>query len=151
MSLRSFYRYFPTKEDIVFDWYSELTELLVAKLKARPVGEAPLESLRQTLYYLLEMYDADPKSSYAHLRLTRDNPTLAAKSFEKRLKWQAEFSTILAPRIKGATSKQKASLLTALALSAFYSALEEWQEQNGKPNLRTLMDDSFSITKKILK
>src|ERR1700744_141033 len=49
VSKRTFFRYFATKEDLVFAWYEELTGELVRALEARPKAEAPFESVCATL------------------------------------------------------------------------------------------------------
>src|SRR5262245_16678116 len=68
VSKRTLFRYFATKEDLVFAWYEELTGELVATLEARPKGEAPFESVCETLLSLLHYYDENPKWALAMTR-----------------------------------------------------------------------------------
>ena len=49
MTKRSFFRYFPTKEDVVFDGVDLTGERVVADVAARPVEEDPWDSLHHVL------------------------------------------------------------------------------------------------------
>src|SRR5262249_6258639 len=46
ISVRTFYRYFSTKEDVLLVMIKQRATALAAALAARPVGEPPLRSLR---------------------------------------------------------------------------------------------------------
>src|SRR5215813_6019027 len=72
ISRRTFFRHFPTKEDLVFVWYEDLTEELVAACAARPPRESPYEAVCASLRGLLRLYDADPKWSKKMVRLASE-------------------------------------------------------------------------------
>lgn len=51
---RTFFRYFPSKEAVLFAEFEELNEALLLALEARPAGEAPIVSLHRVLRGYLE-------------------------------------------------------------------------------------------------
>ncbi len=57
VSVRTFYRYFPTKEDVLQVRIDRRSEALRAALVLRPPGEAPLHSLRLALEGVLRAED----------------------------------------------------------------------------------------------
>src|SRR6266581_4180767 len=57
ISARTFYRYFPTKEDVLQVRIDRRSEALRAALSGRPVGEPPLRSLRVALAEVVSTED----------------------------------------------------------------------------------------------
>lgn len=147
-SKRTFFRYFETKEDVVFTWYDELTRELVAALKARPKAESPYAAVCATLTSLLRLYDADRARAIALLRLTRETPALVGKSFEKRAIWERELSAALAPRLpRSATRELRAEVIVGTALAAFTRAVDHWAAGEGAADLHALVGKAFAFAK----
>jgi AcrR family transcriptional regulator len=145
-SKRTFFRYYATKEDLVFTWYTELTTDLVAALKARPKSETPYGAVCAALGMLLGYYDRDRDRALALLRLTRETPALVGKSLEKRALWQRELAAVLVPRLpRSATRELHATIVVGVALSAFMSAVDQWAVDGGATNLRALVDKAFAF------
>jgi AcrR family transcriptional regulator len=148
VSKRTFFRYFPTKEDLLFAWYEELTDELVRALGARPKAEPPFESVCETLRTLLHYYDADPKWALTMTRLAKATPTLLGKSFEKRSIWERELAAVLRKRLPNAPTRDlTARVIVATALAAFTCGIDEWTDSGGKANIRSCLDRAFSIVK----
>lgn len=59
ISVRTFYRYFPAKEDVFQVKIDRRSEALRAALSARPVDEHPLHSLRVALEEVVSVEDAE--------------------------------------------------------------------------------------------
>jgi len=150
VSKRTLFRYFATKEDLVFAWYEELTHELVAALEARPKGEAPFESVCETLRSLLRYYDKNPKWALAMTRLAKETPALVGKSFEKRSIWERELAQVLAKRLRDSPTRDlTARVIVAAALAAFTCGIDEWTESQGKADVRACLDRAFSIVRSV--
>jgi AcrR family transcriptional regulator len=150
VSKRTLFRYFPTKEDLVFAWYEELTDELRCALEARPKTEAPFESVCETLLSLLHYYDENPKWALAMTRLAKATPALVGKSFEKRSIWERELAKALAKRLPNAPARDFTARVTvAAALAAFTCGIDEWTDSRGKANVRACLDRAFSIVRNI--
>jgi len=148
VSKRTLFRYFATKEDLVFAWYEELTGELVRALEARPRAEAPFESVCQTLRSLLHYYDENPKWALMMTQLAKATPALVGKSLEKRSLWERELARALAKRLPSAPTRELTARVTvAAALAAFTSGIDEWTESRGKANIRACLDRAFAIVR----
>jgi len=150
VSKRTFFRYFDTKEDLIFAWYEELTGELVQSLDSRPSNEAPFEAVCQALRSLLRYYDGDPKWALAMLKLAKQTPALVGKSYEKRSMWEAALATALLPRLpKGATRELRAKVIVGSAMAAFGYGVDAWSEAKAKGDLRRQLDLAFSFAKEL--
>ena len=150
VSKRTFFRYFATKEDLVFAWYEELTGELVRALEARPKGEPPFESVCETLLSLLHYYDENPKWALTMTRLAKATPALVGKSFEKRSIWERELAKVLAKRLPNTPTRDLTARVTvAAALAAFTCGIDEWTDSRGKANIRACLDRAFAVVRNV--
>jgi len=150
VSKRTLFRYFATKEDLVFAWYEELTDELVRTLEARPRAEVPFESICETLLSLLHYYDENPKWALSMTRLAKATPALVGKSFEKRSIWERELAKVLVKRLPDAPTRDlRARLTVAAALTAFTCGIDEWTDSRGKADIRTCLHRAFSIVRNL--
>lgn len=150
VSKRTLFRYFATKEDLLFAWYEELTGDLVAALEARPADEQPFDSVCEALRSLLHLYDADPKWALAMTKLAKATPALLGKSFEKRIIWEHALTKALRGRLPArATRDLEARLTVSVALVAFTCGIDEWTASGGKLNIRTCLDRAFTLVRDI--
>jgi AcrR family transcriptional regulator len=145
ISPRTFFRYFPTKEDVVlWDEYDpQLGELLAARPEDEPVAESFRAIIRATLGGLLRR---DPDELLARVRLLSSVPDLRARFLELQA---SGFSSTMYedPEIAGALARRKhvpddlQLRVTAGAFSAAVTiAIDEWQREDGKSDLLEIFD-----------
>lgn len=145
---RTFFRYFATKEELVFAWYEDKTAELVAELKGRPRKEKPFTAVCETLASLLKRYDAAPEMAFALVRLLKDNPTLGGRSFEKQTVRERALAEALIEREGVAKLPAlKARIVVGVVMTAFGAALDEWYASGGKADLRPIVETAFSMAK----
>jgi len=145
---RTFFRYFNTKEDLVFAWYEDLTPDLVDALKSRPQEEKPFTAVCEALTSLLKLYDANPDWVLAMMRLLKETPSLIGSEFEKRIVWERALVLALIQREgKRTMSPLKAGIVVSTALAAFTAALNEWYENGGDAKLRPIVAKAFSMAR----
>ncbi|RMN52913.1 TetR family transcriptional regulator [Pseudomonas amygdali pv. hibisci] len=143
---RTFFRYFKTKEDLIFLWHDEKTVELVDELKRRPSHERPLDAVRQTLATTLLRYDANPDMAFALVRLLKETPALLAKECEKRMERELSLAAALVERESEAgLSMLKARIIVGAMTSAWTAAIDEWYATGGKQDLRPIMAKAFSL------
>lgn len=81
ISPSTFFRYFPTKEDVVVT--DEYDPIMAEVLRGQPAGLPPIEALRATFREMLPLlYETDLDVVNARLRLTAQVPALRARTFE---------------------------------------------------------------------
>ncbi|MXS21531.1 TetR family transcriptional regulator [Pseudomonas oryzihabitans] len=143
---RTFFRYFKTKEELVFAWHAEKTVELVEVLKGRPAKERPLEAVCETMATTLMRYDANPDLAFALVRLLKDTPALLAKECEKRMDRELALAAALVEREgKQGLSPLKARIIVGAVTSAWMAALDEWYADGGQADLRPIMASAFAL------
>jgi AcrR family transcriptional regulator len=141
VSRRTFFRHFPTKEDLVFVWYEDLTEGLVAECAARPASETAYQAVCAALRSLLRLYDSDPLWSKQMMRLAGETPGLIGKSHEKRVMWEKALAAVVVDRLQeGPMRDHYARIIAGTAVNTFAMAAEVWFAEGANGNLRATVD-----------
>ena len=142
ISPRTFFRYFPTKEDVVlWDEYDPIAPDLLA---ARPADEPPADTLvavgRESLAGL---HRRDPDGLLVKVRLLTSAPELRARMMEQQgtagrmiAAWLAEF------RDPSADEIELRVVATTLG-AAILVALDVWQREGGKRDPLDLVDEAI--------
>jgi AcrR family transcriptional regulator len=147
LSKRSFFRYFPSKEDLVFGNLALVGERLAAHLADRPASEPAWPALRNALDFLVTLNLRDPERSLALRRMMRSTPALDARRLEKQMLWRGLLASQLSSR-RGPGARLKCALrdnaLVASALACFDAAHDEWVAGDAKASLAELVDVAMS-------
>jgi AcrR family transcriptional regulator len=142
VSPSTFFRYFPTKEDLVItDDYDPIME---AALRARPLGEPMLESMRQAMVQPLRAVLADERDDMLlRMRLLQANPAVRARSLVELNRSRDMLLQIFAERTgRPATDLALRVQITAL-LACSAEAVEYWAERNGEDDLIQLLEQAL--------
>ena len=142
MTKRSFFRYFPTKEDAVFAGTEVLVEQVVADLEARPADEDPWDCLHQVLRRWQERIHTSG-AELAGERLIQSTPALRARLHQKRELWRNAARDVLVARSRGALDDFAADLLTNAATAVLDSVGREWVRTDGRADRAELLDRGF--------
>jgi AcrR family transcriptional regulator len=149
MTKRSFFRYFPTKEDAVFAGTEVLVEQVVEALRARPTGEDPWEALRQVLRHWQErIYTSSAELTGE--RLIATTPVLRARMHQKRESWRQAARDALVERSGGDLDGFTADLLTNAATAVLDSVAQEWVRTDGRADRVALIDRGFALLRPAL-
>jgi AcrR family transcriptional regulator len=142
ISPRTFFRYFPTKEDVVM--WDEFDPLIEELVEARPDDE-PLAVMfsgviRESLGAL---YRKDPERLLARVRLTSTVPELRARFTEEQARGAELLGPLLARKRGSDPGELSIRVIGAALLSAVIVALEVWQRDDGKTDLLEILDQAF--------
>ncbi|GAA1568156.1 TetR/AcrR family transcriptional regulator [Kribbella hippodromi] len=125
VSRRSFFRYFGTKDDVVFHQADEAAERIAGAL-ATATG-SDWDCLRQVLTaWQDEIYASGPV-----LELVESSPALRARMVEKRDELRRLVSAALLARPGAELDAYTADLLTAAAGAVLDAAAQEWLRNGG--------------------
>lgn len=141
ISPRTFFRYFPTKEDVVL--WDEYDAVIWDLLDERPENEPPGETLRAvTRQAIVGLYRRDPERLLARNRLLFTVPAVRARFLEFTRAGVGILSEAFARR-RGLADDTLKLELTAIALvDAAGAALDRWQHTNGEADLLALLDEA---------
>jgi AcrR family transcriptional regulator len=143
MTKRSFFRYFPAKEDAVFAGTEVLVERVVDDLRTRPADEEPWECLHQVLRRWQEEIHTSA-TALAHERLIASTPALRARLHQKRELWRHAARDVLVERSAGALDDFAADLLANAAVAVLDSVAAEWVRTDGRADRAALLDRGFT-------
>jgi AcrR family transcriptional regulator len=137
-STTTFYRYFPTKEDVVLA--DDFDPQIDAAIAARPAGEPILDTVRAITATIAQVVTQEKEQSVARLRLIDSVPALVARqAVDERARFDL-FARILAERSQRPLSDFQLRLATAALTAAQAEAARWWAERDGEPSLPELMD-----------
>ncbi|MBT2411206.1 TetR family transcriptional regulator [Streptomyces sp. ISL-12] len=129
---RSFFRYFPSKEDVVFPDHERCLADLTAFLAASPADAEPVRRVCDAARLALRMYAENPSFSVQRYRLTKRVPGLRA--YELSVVWRYERA--LAAYLRGRFADRpdgtlRADVIAAAVVAAHNNALRAWLRSDG--------------------
>ena len=146
VSTRTFFNYFPTKEDAVVGWDPSWLAELVDHLRHRPSGEQPLDAVRATIAAVVSPTDGDYRELLRRLQVTRSDPHLLAHYALRFGDTERELVAALAERRGTDPAHDRyASLVVAAALAAGRVALMSWCDAEGRVPLAQVLDDHLEL------
>ncbi|GAA4912436.1 TetR family transcriptional regulator [Stackebrandtia albiflava] len=143
ISKRSFFRYFPQKEDVVLADVELLGDEVVRGVAARPVDEAPWDSLAAVLGEWAEGI-LSTTAATRRLRLVEGTPALRARLHTTRDELRRRVATALCDRDGVTLDRFEAELLTAAAAAALDTASHRWS-LDPDADLRGLVTRAFEV------
>jgi AcrR family transcriptional regulator len=146
LSRTSFFRYFPTKEDVVLGNLDERGQQVRDALAARPAGESAWQALRQAFNLLVDEIAASPQRGLSMARMLNDTPSLKARHLGKQLNWHDRLVPEIAHRLGVANDAYdpRPRALVAAALACLNVAVDVWTASDAALDLSTLLDRAMS-------
>lgn len=142
VSPRTFFRYFASKEDVLFAVGDERLRQLLDAIATRPSGEAPLRSMREAALSLVPEYTSERARLITRKRIIAETQTLRSRGLERQLGWEDAVTDALGQRITDAgPAGIELRLVASVTTATLRAALHTWLEAGG--DLATLIDDAF--------
>jgi AcrR family transcriptional regulator len=135
LSRRTAFRYFASKEDLVFPHREERLALLTELLAPRE-GEAPFETVRRACLALARHYQDDRAHMLAQFRIVESEPSLLGRELQfDRHSEQAIERAFLAGERDTARGKRRARVRAAAVIGVVRATLREWLESGATGDL----------------
>ncbi|MBB2910302.1 AcrR family transcriptional regulator [Streptosporangium becharense] len=145
VSSRTFFNYFPSKEDALLGTHPTAGTELRERLAAVPAGVPSLEVLRLVLREEAERIQERREQWLLRLSVFERNPSLLPRLIAGGAETEHIVRTFLAERIgTGPAADGHAQLVAAVALAAYRAAVLRWSVAHGDPALPDVVDDVFS-------
>ncbi|MFJ9111544.1 TetR family transcriptional regulator [Streptomyces sp. NPDC102283] len=146
---RSFFRYFPSKEDAVFPDHerclAEMTEFLAAVDGSDPVG-AVCDAAR----IVLRMYAANPEFSVQRYRLTREVPGLRTYELSVVRRYEQTLAGHLRGRFgEGGDGELRAEVIAASVVAAHNNGLRLWLRSGGAGDPEVAVDHALALVREV--
>jgi AcrR family transcriptional regulator len=144
ISTTTFFRYFPTKADVVLSDHGERLPALHDSIVERPAGESDLLALWRSLK--MEWLGAvDPERTARKAKIVATSDALRGLSFHRGHQWLAVVTDALAKRRGRDRGDERCALAARVGLEALGYAVERWIERGCVGDLGDAIDHSFEL------
>ncbi|GAA1376316.1 TetR family transcriptional regulator [Streptomyces beijiangensis] len=144
---RSFFRYFPSKEDAVFPDHERCLADMTAFLEAAGDAE-PVDAVCDAARIVLRMYAANPEFSVQRYRLTREVPGLRTYELSVVRRYERTLAGYLERRCDGARDGAlRAEVIAASVVAAHNNALRSWLRSGGEGDAEAAVDHALGIVR----
>jgi len=146
VSPRTFFRYYPTKEAVLFADGDLRRERLLSVIAHRPADEPPLLALHAGMRELALDYQDARSRMDARAKIVRASLHLQVYQAEHQHGWEADVVAALEDRSARArvVDREELQLLTAVATAALRVSLDVWLAKQRGPKLVDLLDRAFA-------
>jgi AcrR family transcriptional regulator len=135
---RTFFRYFPAKEEVVF--WADYQPTLTSFVTARPGDEPAIQALYHGITDgLAGFYGQDRERLLERIKLAFRTPALHPRLRQQQADWAAAMTALLAARLGAPPDDLEVRAIAAAIAAALFVAIEEWQAHDGQQDLRTLI------------
>jgi AcrR family transcriptional regulator len=138
---RSFFRYFPSKEGVVFPDHERCLADTTAFLAAGEEDEDPVRRVCDAARLVLRMYTENPAFSVQRYRLTKKVPGLRAYELSVVWRYERAFAGYLRGRFAGRPDGTlRADVIAAAVVAAHNNALRSWLRADGEGDAEAAVD-----------
>ncbi|MFD7921000.1 TetR family transcriptional regulator [Streptomyces sp. NPDC059740] len=146
---RSFFRYFPTKEEVVFPDHEGALERMVEFLRQGWQDPDPVHRACEAARLVMQMYAADPEFSVNRYALTRTVPAL--KAYEKSVVWRYEraLASYLEKRFAALPDGgARACAVAAGVVAAHNYGLRSWLRSGALGDVAACVDQALELVRR---
>ncbi|MEV0638243.1 TetR family transcriptional regulator [Streptomyces sp. NPDC050619] len=145
---RSFFRYFPSKEDVVFPDHERCLADMTAFLAAGNVADEPVARVCDAARLVLRMYAENPTFSVQRYRLTKKVPGLRAYELSVVWRYERALAEYLRARFAGRRDGTlEADVIAAAVVAAHNNALRSWLRSDGQGDASATVDHALGYVR----
>jgi AcrR family transcriptional regulator len=133
VSPRTFFRYFPTKEDLVVALGATSLDLFLEAIRARPSGESLQVAVVAAVSQSLAAGWEDTTKVRAFLALIRETPQLRARWLEEAYGKRDLMAEVIAARTGTDSSDLRNLIIAGTITLTINTALQVWADQDVEP------------------
>jgi AcrR family transcriptional regulator len=134
ISARTFFRYFATKEEVLFADADQRLVGVVAAMRREPPSAPPIRALEAAVRTIVPEYERARNDIVLRHRIAKTTPSLQMTLSDRIHTWQASLADELRADGRGAAlSDLDLRLTVAVALSALQVAMEVWLGSDRPP------------------
>lgn len=147
MSTRTFFRYFASKEEVLFGPIHTALSEGVSFLQHVAPANSSHTALKATLIYMADLYQQQRESFLIRYHVAVQTPSIASAYIYALLEKELVMSDALCLRLGYTPNRHEMRALVALYMTVFRLAVEVWLEHDAQEDLVSLLReylDSFS-------
>jgi AcrR family transcriptional regulator len=148
VSQRTFFRYFPSKEDVLFDEVGSARQRdwIVAALEAHEGGVSAVRMVVDALRTLKPKWESELPMLMMRHQVISETPALAIRARRRRHMWESAVVDTLARRFGSSPDTLlELQVTVATTTAATYVALDAWVSSEGRRSLGELLDQVLEL------
>ncbi|MFF1926293.1 TetR family transcriptional regulator [Streptomyces sp. NPDC058221] len=146
---RSFFRYFPSKEDAVFPDHERCLADMTAFLEAAGDGD-PVDTVCDAARLVLRMYAVNPEFSVQRYRLTREVPGLRTYELSVVRRYERTLAGYLERHGAGTRDAAlRAEVIAASVVAAHNNGLRSWLRSGGQGDAGAEVDRALELVRTV--
>ncbi|MDO8390370.1 MAG: TetR family transcriptional regulator [Actinomycetota bacterium] len=135
ISPRTFFRYFPAKQDVVLLDQRRIQQRLVDAFAARPADEPPIAALRNSFLATSDVAPHRRKTVLQHNRVRLEVPSILARGYGEDVLGNPAVIAELARRMGvDPTDDSRPAIAAAVMAAAAAAAFDRWLRTGGRGN-----------------
>ena len=142
VSPRTFFRYFPSKEDVLDEILVNEAEAVTAALRDRPKDEPILDALRAAASSWVSATQRDPRTLKLFALVLR-TPELRTRWLVRRRNCQEALAAILVERLQGEPEPRILLLAAGAIIAVVATIFEFWVERLNEAETLALIDEAL--------
>jgi AcrR family transcriptional regulator len=143
---RTFFRYFASKDDVLFADHHHQLDALRQALAARPVDEPPLTALRRAILSMADSYEEDRERLLHRARILAATPSLRGRGLDRQRAGEQAVTDLVAEWLGvDPTRDLRPAIVAATTLAALRVAVNTWLSDDGKAHLPTLAAEALDL------
>jgi AcrR family transcriptional regulator len=147
-STTTFYRYFPTKEDVVLD--NDASPLFEATVAARAADEPLTATIRAAMGAVVTAAEADRDLTLARMRLVAAVPALEARYAGEERRTINVLTRLLAGRTGRPADDYQLELVAFVLAAVLFTASRRWVAEGGATSFAALVDQALTTVEPLL-
>ena len=149
ISRRTFFRYFKSKEDLVFPNREERLERFLRFLAAAPKGDSAIGTLRRATRQFGPEYMANRSQLVAQQALVASSPTLEAREAEIDRDWEAAMARAMIARSgPSPEATVRARVMAGACIGIIRATMRHWFSTGGTEDLTALGEAALDCLEK---
>jgi AcrR family transcriptional regulator len=149
VSIRTFFRHFASKEDVLFPRRFH-TEALLAAVAEQPEASNDLQAIRDAFTSLLVFDEAALQRALLFRKAVRSDPALEGRDLAMQRQFRYYLAVAVARRHDLDEPDELAELVAALAQAVIALAFDQWADSDGEADLEELLARKFDLADRIV-
>jgi AcrR family transcriptional regulator len=144
VSRRTFFRYYSSKDALLFVDDSENLEQFRELLNLREPSDDSFAHVRRACMALAEAHVRDRDQQLARARIIDSSPALGKQERQQDLSWERAIADSLLSN-RNPVAERRARMLAGAVFGAMRAAISTWYELDGRADLPRLMSEALEL------
>lgn len=146
VSERTFFRYFPVKEDVIFPDAGQRLSHVQQLLADLPSDLSLIDGVRRALVAMSDEFEGSQAIMLMRAQLVAGTPALRVHVLQREQEWVEEFSAAIAARMNlDQANDLRPELAAAMIVTAFRVVLGQWLRMGGQSDMPAMLDDALAF------